>query len=366
MSPLLLHPRPARQLAQLGRPPAGVVATGSVGYVDAAEDDRQRWIAGFRALLDGLDTPLQVLIDFVPGSGTGSARDVDSTLPAPADWRGRDLAYAQAIRDSTAARRRDVHFATPLPALDGVERALRDLALPDVRRLEWQPLPGTLFGTEAPAALWDGQGWHRTWWLERFPGGDLVPGWLLRLVPPGLRVTLAWHAERLPTSWVVDYLQRQLVHMRATQMHRADGVGDPLIDGAAPAAELLQRRLTASEESAFEVALYLTLSAASPETLEAGAELVEAAARSALCQLLPATCRQLDGRIATLPVARDPLRRRRFLDTSSLATLFPWSDADLQDPAGLVLGSSRATGQPVLVDPFDDRRYANAKASVFS
>ena len=33
-------------------------------------------------------------------------------------------------------------------------------------------------------------------------------------------------------------------------------------------------------------------------------------------------------------------------------------------PPGLVLGASRATGQPVLIDPFDDRHYANAKAFV--
>ena len=61
----LLRPQPPRQLAELGRP-AAVLATGAIGYLDAAEDDRRRWIAGFRALLDGLNAPLQVLVDFVP------------------------------------------------------------------------------------------------------------------------------------------------------------------------------------------------------------------------------------------------------------------------------------------------------------
>jgi len=163
----------------------------------------------------------------------------------------------------------------------------------------------------------------------------------------------------------VDYLQRQLVHMRATQMHLAGGVGDPEIEGAAPAAEALQRRLTASQESAFHVSVYLTVSTASATELEAAAELVEAAARSALGHILPATFRQLDGRLATLPLARDPLGRRRVLDTSSLATMFPWFDADLQETTGLVIGASRATGQPVLIDPFDDRRYANANVGIF-
>ena len=59
MTMILLRRQPARQLAELGRP-AAVLATGAIGYVDAAEDDRRRWIAGFGALLDGLDAPLQV------------------------------------------------------------------------------------------------------------------------------------------------------------------------------------------------------------------------------------------------------------------------------------------------------------------
>ncbi|MGH7883990.1 MAG: VirB4 family type IV secretion system protein, partial [Candidatus Dormibacteraceae bacterium] len=61
----------------------------------------------------------------------------------------------------------------------------------------------------------------------------------------------------------------------------------------------------------------------------------------------------------------DPLARRRVLDTSSLATLWPWFDADLQQPSGWVIGVSRTTQQPVVIDPFDEQRYANANIGVF-
>ncbi len=362
---LLLHPRPVRQLALLGAP-AAVLACGAIGYLDAAEDDRRRWIAGFRALLDGLDAPLQVLIDFAPGSAEAPAgAAAGSDLPAAADRRSHDLAFVAALRDSRSAQRRDVRLITAPAAGDGLERELRSLGVPNVRRVEVQPVAGALFGTEGPGAVRDGLGWHRTWWLDRFPGGELAPGWLLRLVPPGLRVSLAWHAERLSTAWVVEYLQRQLVQMRADQLYRAGGVGDPQVDGAAPAAQALQQRLTASQENAFHVSLYLTASSPTLEALDAASEEVEAAARSALCQLLPCTFRQLDGRLATIPLGRDPLARRRVLDTSALATLFPWFDADLQDAGGLVVGRSRATGQPVVVDPFDDRTYSNANVGIF-
>ncbi len=387
----LLGPRPRRQLRPQ-MPRATVLACGPIGYLDAAEDDRRRWIAGFRALLDGLDAPLQVLVDFVPGSALPSSVPespgampagpepagaclgaVDpagaelpaALLPAPAGRRARDVAFAQALRDSPAAQRRDVCLVTSPAAATGLERGLRALGVPDVRRLDWRPPPGNLFGRERASVLHDGQGWHRTWWLDRFPGAELAPGWLLRLVPGDLRVSLSWHVERLPTAWMVEYLQRQLVHMRASQMYRAGGVGDPQVDAAAPAAAKLQQRLSASQESAFLVSLYLTVTAAAPDLLEAASERVAAAARSMLCQLVPCTFRHLDGRLATLPLGRDPLRRRRVLDTSALSTLFPWFDADLQEERGLVVGSSRATGQPVLVDPFDDRRYPNANIGIF-
>jgi DNA replication protein DnaC len=109
----------------------------------------------------------------------------------------------------------------------------------------------------------------------------------------------------------------------------------------------------------------ITVTTATQEALAAAAEQIEAAARSALCLLCPCTFRELDGRLATLPIARSSLRRRHVLDTSALTTLFPWFDADLQEADGLVIGSSRATGQPVLVNPFDDSRHANANIGIF-
>src|SRR2546423_5398885 len=104
---MLVRPRRPSQLAELGRP-AAVVATGAVGYLDAAEDDRRRWVAGFRALLDGLDAPLQVLIEFAPGKQELK----HEPLPGEAlDARGRrqvDVDFAQAMRESKPAVQREV------------------------------------------------------------------------------------------------------------------------------------------------------------------------------------------------------------------------------------------------------------------
>jgi type IV secretory pathway VirB4 component len=72
-----------------------------------------------------------------------------------------------------------------------------------------------------------------------------------------------------------------------------------------------------------------------------------------------------DGYLAGLPGGPDRLGRLRVVDTSSLATFFPWHEADVQQTGGLVIGTNRTTGMPVLIDPFDQRRYANANIGVF-
>lgn len=225
---------------------------------------------------------------------------------------------------------------------------------------------GPIFGTEEASHFLHSGGWSRTWYVDRLPGAELEPGWLHRLIPRGLKATLSWHATPLPVAWIVEYLQRQLVGMRATRMQELGaGSADPTLAGALPNAEDLQRRLTASLEKAFHVSAYLTITSATRESLEAGALQVEAAARAVLCRVQPCTFRMFEGYVSTRPAVVDRLQRKRVLDTSTLTTFFPWLDAELQQPGGLVIGRSQATGSAVMVDPFDQQRYPNANIGVF-
>jgi type IV secretory pathway VirB4 component len=166
----------------------------------------------------------------------------------------------------------------------------------------------------------------------------------------------------LPAAWIVNYLQRQLVSMRATRMQDSN---DPALAGAIPNAEDLQRRLASSQDKAFHVAVYLTLTSPTAKDLERDSRKVEAAARAILCDLQPCTFRMLDGYLATRPRGPDRLQRRRVIDSTALVTFFPWHEPDLQQPGGLFVGRNAATGSPVLVDPFDQRHYANANIAVF-
>src|SRR6202158_5551617 len=155
--------------------------------------------------------------------------------------------------------------------------------------------------------------------------------------------------------------------MRASRLidQDASGAADPLLAGALPNAEDLQRRLASSQDKAFHVAMYLTLTSTSARELQAGSLPGASAARAMLCSLQPCTLRMFDGFLTTLPLGVDPLGRKRVLDSTALVTFLPWLEPDLQQPGGLVVGRNSATGAPVLVDPFDQQRYSNANIGVF-
>ncbi len=277
--------------------------------------------------------------------------------------RGADIAFVDQLVQSTSAHRFETSLITSEAQSQRIEPALHEIGVqPEAAPSKTQEC----FGKELADRYEHAGGHSRTWYVDRLPGSDLEPGWLFRLLPQGLKLRLAWHITPLPVTWIVEYLQRQLINMRASRLVEQDaGSPDPHLAGALPNAEDLQRRLASSQDKAFHVAVYLTLTTATVDQLEAGAVQVESAARALLCRLQPCTFRMLDGYLATLPIAVDRLGRKRVLDTSSLVTFFPWLESDLQTAGGLVIGGNAATGAPVLIDPFDQRRYSNANIGVF-
>ncbi len=338
------------------------IATKPLGFDGASEAERMRWLNGFRRLLDGLDAPLQVLIETEPGSGV----DANISNPTPRDFdemRGADLWFAEQMARSPSAHRRLTSLVTQKAHASRLEGALRELGIGFSTST---PAVRPTFGEERPHHFCIHEGWSRSWYVQRMPGTELEAGWLFRLIPPGLKTRLAWHADPLPVAWVVDYLQRQLTNMRVSRLQELNaGTNDPMLAGALPNTEDLQRRLASSQEKAFHVSVYITLIAATKQALEMGSEQIQSAARATLCEIQPCTFRMLDGHLATLPSCIDRLARKRVLDTSALVTLFPWFGAEIQQAGGLVVGSSCASGVPVLVDPFEQSRYANANIGVF-
>ena len=338
-----------------------ITHTRPLGFAGAAEDDRLRWLNSFRRMLDGLDAPLQVVIEVQPGSEEESAPR--TVMPSSySDMRGADLSFAEHMRRSSASHDISTSLVTTPKSALRVQSTLGEMGIGFATVQPHDPA----FGREMVDRFLHVGGCSRTWYVSRLPGTELDPGWLFRLLPQGLALSLAFHVVPLPADWIVSYLQRQLISMRATRLLDAGaGTTDPTLDGALPNAEDLQRRLASSQDKAFHVSVYLTLTSRTSRDLDEGALRVEAAARAIICGLQPCTFRMLDGFLATRPGGPDRLQRKRVLDSTALVTFFPWHEPDLQQPGGVLIGRNRGTGAPVLLDPFDQRRYANANVAVF-
>jgi len=191
-----------------GNPDLVITITEPIGFADAAEEDRARWLGAFRRLLDGLDAPLQVVIDVKPGP---DAEDEPPAGPvrAAAEMRAADITFAEHVRRWSSSHRVTTSMVTTERATARVQAALSEMGIGCAASAP-QDLA---FGREAATRFLHLRGFSRTWCIERLPGTELEAGWLFRLLPHGLHVTLAWHATPLPAAWIVHYLQRQLINM---------------------------------------------------------------------------------------------------------------------------------------------------------
>ena len=358
-----------RPLAGLAPPPAvRVLLARQVGFAGASDDDQHRLLNAFRQLLDALEQHLQVILYFEPGSGTREG----PTTP-PSDLRALDLEFLDHLQGLPTAQRRRIELSAVEPLAARIESWLAEHGLAGSREPEAEPpehaapseVPPETF-LEHPDHLSADHAHHRTWYIHRFPGVELAPGWLHRLAPPTAHVVIAAHIQPLPTAWMIDHLQRRLTALRAARLHETTtGNLDPQLAGALPTVQTLQQQLVASQERAFEVAVYATLTCPSEAELERQSESLEAAARSLLCRVERCTFRMYEGYAATRPNPGDPLKRGQVLHTSAAATLLPWLEADLRQADGIVIGRSQATGSPVQVDPFDRSAFPNANIGIF-
>jgi hypothetical protein len=208
---------------------------------------------------------------------------------------------------------------------------------------------------------------YRTYFLDGYPGSELLPGWLGPLLDLPAEYDLSLHAFKVAPASALRMLNLRIRDLQATRMSdvATHAVGDPLVEAGLPEAIGLRREIASNQQHAYSVALYLGLMAQDRDSLETISARAEDAAARSMAGLLPATFQMAAARLSASPLGVDQVAADRLLPSGVLATMCPWVWDDASQPDGRLFGFKLRGGAPVLVDTFDEDRFSNANIGIF-
>src|SRR6266702_8149542 len=196
---------------------------------------------------------------------------------------------------------------------------------------------------------------------------SVSPGWLTPLLEFEHPIEVSMHVQPLETASIVKLLSHKLVQLQSSRLVdlRGGRLADPEREVAFEDAERVRDALQRGEQRVFSVSLYVLLRAGSQRALDDLTRRVETTLDGMLAHSRVAILEQERAFHACLPVGRDDLLAYRNLDTTSLATTFPFTSSSVSMDRGVLYGVATRSQSPVIVDPFDTS-LENANLAVFA
>ena len=193
------------------------------------------------------------------------------------------------------------------------------------------------------------------------------PNWLGRLVDFDEPIDLSLHLEPLESAATIRSLTHKLVEIQSSRLLEARGgkIASAEREVAYEDVERLRDALQRGEERVFSASVYLCLRAPTAAGLDDLGRRVEAALGGILASCRPALYEMLPGFLSCLPTAQDHLGRCRNLDTTSAATMIPFTSSHVSMERGILYGVSVHNNSLVIFDPFS-RELENANKVVFA
>ncbi len=200
--------------------------------------------------------------------------------------------------------------------------------------------------------------YYRTLFVAAYPRFVGI-NWLSSLINFDSSLNISMFIYPTDGKEVLDDLRRKITEMEAelsTDIQRGRLI-NPATQAKLEDALNLQANLVKGEERFFQFGLYITITADSVEELNRTNKNLEAALGSLLIVSKRATLQMEDGFITTLPICQDKLSISRNMDTTSLATTFPFVSSDLSDDRGIMYGINMHNGSLVIFDRFSMQNY---------
>ncbi|MFA5135914.1 MAG: ATP-binding protein [Patescibacteria group bacterium] len=194
---------------------------------------------------------------------------------------------------------------------------------------------------------------YRTLYVVGYPR-YVSANWLYSLITFDHPLYISMYIYPTESKSVLDELKRKIAEMEATIEAdiKAGKVVDPTVQVALDDALSLQAELAKGAERFFQFGLYITIPADTKEELETVSKEVDSTLSSILVIAKQAILEMEEGFKSTLPMFYDKLGVWRNMDTTSLATTFPFATASLTRNEGILYGINQHDGSLIIFDRF--------------
>ncbi|OGE33182.1 hypothetical protein A3E66_04215 [Candidatus Daviesbacteria bacterium RIFCSPHIGHO2_12_FULL_37_16] len=195
--------------------------------------------------------------------------------------------------------------------------------------------------------------YYRSFFVSGYPR-YVDPNWLSPLISFEHSLEVSMFIYPSTSKNILDDLKRKIAEMEATiqtDMERGRAI-DPAVQVALDDAKSLQEQLVKGAERFFRLGLYVTVPAKNSEDLENYSKLVDSTLGSLSITAREASLQMVDAFNSTLPIGADFLQLNHNMDTTSLATTFPFTTSELTANEGIIYGINEHNGSLIIFDRF--------------
>lgn len=206
--------------------------------------------------------------------------------------------------------------------------------------------------------------WLRTLFVMTYPRYISV-GWFAPIVNLNTTLDIGMFFYVVPSEIILKQLRNKVGALEAQIIadHDKGAPRDPIRETALRDIEKLRDDLTQGTERFFQFALYVTLYAHDQKELDKLTEQVESIFGSKLVYSRRALWQGEAGFNSTLPLGNDELQIYFNMNTSPIASSFPFISSELTSDNGILYGINRHNNSLILFDRFS---LQNANACVFA
>ncbi len=204
----------------------------------------------------------------------------------------------------------------------------------------------------------------RTLFVAGYP--RTVPSnWLSPLINFPWQMSVSMFIYPVDSKEILDNLKRKITEMEAeiTSDIRSGKISNINTEVKLEDARVIREQLAKGAEHFFQFGLYVTLQADEKDKLEKVTKNLQSMLGSLLIVSKKTTLQMDEGFKTTLPMGMDKLTITRNMDTTSLASTFPFTSSELSMETGVVYGINEHNDSLVIFDRF---QMPNANMTVFA